>query len=163
MRRFARTLAAGVLCALCAVVLSVGATAIVDRAYLALGLEVPVPAWMAGILDPAVGGAALARRVALLALGAVVVAPVAEECLFRGLLQSFLQRVIGRTAPAVALTAVAFAAMHMSLYSSLSLVAVSVCFSVARIRSGGLAVPIVAHSLYNAIAIAATLAARQPA
>lgn len=160
MRRLARTFASGALCALCAAVLSVGATFIVDRAYAALGLEIPVPDWVAKLLDPDAARAELACRAATLAFGALAVAPVCEEFIFRGLLQGFLEKKTGRTVLPVALTAVAFAAIHASAYSFLPLLAVSACFSAARIKSGGLAAPIVAHSLYNALAIGATLAVR---
>lgn len=160
MRRLARTFASGALCALCAVVLSVGATFIVGRVYAALGLDIPVPDWVAKLLDPDAARTEFACRISTLAFGALIVAPVCEELLFRGLLQGFLEEKTGRTVLSVALTAIAFAAIHMSAYSFLPLLAVSACFSAARIKSGGLAAPVIAHSLYNALAMAATLAMR---
>lgn len=163
MRRFARTFAAGTLCALCAVVVSVGVSFVVDRIYAALGLDIPVPPWIGDLFDPGATPAALARRRLLFAFGALAFAPVCEEFLFRGLLQGLLERLTGQTALPVALTAIAFAAVHFSLYSFLPLVAVSVCFSAARIKSGGLAAPVIAHSLYNATAVLSAILAKTAA
>ena len=163
MRRLVRTFAAGTLCALCAVVVSVGVMLVVDRVYAALGLDIPVPAWIGELFDPEAAPALLARRRLLFALGALAFAPVCEEFLFRGFLQGLLERLTGRTVLSVALTAIAFAAIHFSLYSFLPLVAVSACFSVARIKSGGLAAPVMAHALYNVTAILAAIVAKTAA
>ena len=88
---------------------------------------------------------------------AFFVVPFYEECIYRGCLVDFLLLVfkINPVIPVV-LTSVIFSAMHTQ-YSSLldfsALFAVSVIFSVARLKSGSLLPSIVLHSLMNAFVI----------
>jgi len=81
---------------------------------------------------------------------AVVVAPFAEEGLFRGILQPLLIRRFGAVA-GLALTALGFAALHANLGAFVSLAVFSVALSLAVARTGTLWVPIVMHALFNAV------------
>ena len=159
MKRVARTLAVGAAFALAAGVASLAVGMAVSAVYAAMGLAEPVPSWLERLNAAGNSPGERARIIASVAGGALLLAPLAEEALFRGLLQGWLMRRM-RIAWAVALTALLFAAAHGSVYSFAPLVAVSVCFSMARIKGGGLAAPIVAHALYNAAALAAALASR---
>jgi membrane protease YdiL (CAAX protease family) len=97
----------------------------------------------------------------LLLLGASVVllAPVAEELAFRGLLQPALGRGIG-SAGAIAATSLLFAAAHWYYGPKLPLIAlVGAVLGWARVASGGLRAPIALHALVNAVNLAAMLLA----
>jgi membrane protease YdiL (CAAX protease family) len=86
----------------------------------------------------------------LLAFFAVVLAPVFEECLFRGIGLPLLTRHLG-IGPAILLTSLAFAAIHAHLPSLVPLTVVAVGFSVGYLYSGSLWVPIAMHALFNAV------------
>jgi len=79
---------------------------------------------------------------------ALVVAPVGEEIAFRGGLYRYLR---GRTPHWVALAVSGglFAAVHGNWVSFLPLFALGVVFALAYERTGLIAVPIVAHALFN--------------
>ena len=83
---------------------------------------------------------------------AVVVAPVAEEALFRGLLLPVLVRHAGPVA-GLALVAASFAALH-GVESLPALAAFSVALSLAYARTGTLLVPMAMHALFNAANLA---------
>lgn len=128
--------------------------------YGLLGREPPEPEWLLRFMADfaaAESPRAAAAVVAGLVFGALVLAPVLEEFLFRGLLQGWLERHLGRPKMAVLLTALLFAAVHRSLFFLPALFAVSLCFSAAKAKGGGLAAPMLAHSLYNAFVLAVAL------
>lgn len=84
---------------------------------------------------------------------AVLVAPFMEELIFRGVLFAFFER-FGGVAFAVGLTALLFAALHMSEYSGawnhlLLILVVGVVFSLARAWSASLAPSVILHAAYN--------------
>lgn len=79
---------------------------------------------------------------------AVLVAPVAEELLFRIGLFRWLRGRISRSL-ALLLPGIAFAILHASLSVLLPLVVLSVVFSLAYEQSGRPGVPILAHALFN--------------
>jgi len=84
---------------------------------------------------------------------AVVVAPLAEEGLFRGILQPLLIRRFG-TLMGLTLTALGFAALHANLGAFVSLAIFSVALSLATARTGTLWVPVLMHALFNAMNLA---------
>ncbi|MGA3171893.1 MAG: type II CAAX endopeptidase family protein, partial [Chthoniobacteraceae bacterium] len=79
---------------------------------------------------------------------AVVVAPCAEETIFRGYIYGVLKRYAG---PAVAtlVSAGLFAAMHLSLSSLPGLFVLALCFTLAYEATGSLLVNILMHALFN--------------
>ena len=87
------------------------------------------------------------RRAAFVVFAAVV-APIAEEALFRGLLLPLLVRRLG-SRTGMALTAIGFAALHGDAGSFPGLAAFSVALSLAYARTGTLLVPILMHALFN--------------
>ena len=90
-------------------------------------------------------------RVYLMA-AAVLVAPLAEEALFRGILLPPLLR--GRAFPAAALlSGLYFALVHLHAPSLLPLLALSVAFSAGYAATGSLLTPIVMHALFNATSL----------
>lgn len=93
---------------------------------------------------------------ALIALLAVVLAPVAEELVFRAGLFRYLRTRVHR---GVALTAPAllFAALHGNLVAFVPLTVLGVLLALAYEQSGRLLVPIVAHALFNLHTLALVL------
>lgn len=85
---------------------------------------------------------------------AVVLAPVSEEILFRGILLPALGRIWGVGA-AIAVSSVLFALMHMHVPSLVPLLVLSVGLSLAYIYSKSLLVPISMHMIFNAISLLA--------
>jgi hypothetical protein len=108
-------------------------------------------AQLAGDLHPAVGGTISGS----LALGAIAITALAsaEELFFRGWLQSGLARDWNEWA-AVAVSALAFALLHLmggarAPLSLVNLFLAGLLFGMLRARTGGLAAPVAAHSVYN--------------
>jgi len=86
----------------------------------------------------------------LLWSGAVIVAPVAEEVFFRGLLQSVMLNVWRRRWLAIAVSAGAFAIIHQSQPHAIpALFALAVILGYTYERSGSLVPPIAIHALFN--------------
>ena len=90
---------------------------------------------------------------------AVVLAPAFEETVFRGLMLPLLVRRFG-LGTGVALTSLAFAAIHLHLYSAAPLFVVAVGFSLAYVYTGSLWVPITMHGLFNGVNLGLLLMAR---
>jgi tetratricopeptide (TPR) repeat protein/membrane protease YdiL (CAAX protease family) len=87
----------------------------------------------------------------LAVLAVVILAPVAEEILFRGLLFGAMESRCGKWA--ILWSAVAFAAAHFDPYYFVPLVALGSLFGWARWRSGTIWVSAMMHMLNNAFAI----------
>ena len=90
---------------------------------------------------------------ACFAITAVVVAPVFEEILFRGVLLPVLGSWLG-PAGAVALSAALFAAAHLSLGEWIPLFLLGMGLGVLRLRSGRLAACVILHALWNGLTFA---------
>lgn len=85
-----------------------------------------------------------------LCTGAVVIAPLAEEFFFRGLLQTVLANLVGGRWRAIGLTAGAFALMHSDQPHAVPpLAALAVILGYAYERYGSLLVPILLHVAFN--------------
>ena len=83
-------------------------------------------------------------------LGAVVVAPVAEECFFRGMLQTMLLRALRIRWLAVVAPALLFGLAHSSQPHVVpAMVLFGVILGIQYERSGGLAGPIALHAMFN--------------
>lgn len=79
---------------------------------------------------------------------AVIVAPLAEEIVFRAGLFRYLRTRVPRIV-AYLLPAVIFGALHGNLAAFVPLTTLAVVFAFAYERTGRIAVPIVAHALFN--------------
>lgn len=79
----------------------------------------------------------------------VLIAPIAEELLFRGILLPLLLRRL-RPALAVVILSIAFALLHANLAAMLPLFCVSLSLSLAYIATRSLTVTITMHALFNA-------------
>lgn len=89
------------------------------------------------------------RRIAF-GLGAIVLAPLVEEILFRGIAYPLLRLRVGAPLAAVA-TALAFAAIHVNLLTFLPLVVIGLVLVWIYEWSDNLLAPIVSHALFNAV------------
>ena len=120
-------------------------------ALLAVGMSVVPEAWQeTHRVLIAVGEASVAWRLAIL-VSTVLLAPLAEELLFRGLLQSMLRRWMN-TWLAIALTSLVFAAMHVGQWHAMgAIAALSVALGYNYERTGRLLPAIVMHALFNAV------------
>lgn len=83
---------------------------------------------------------------------AVVMAPISEELLFRGILLPALARRMGLGA-AVVISAVLFAMLHFHIPSLVPLIVFSVALSLAYLYTENLAVPVVMHMLFNGVSL----------
>ncbi len=105
------------------------------------------------VIDALRGG-----KVALAALwiGTVLIAPVAEECFFRGVLQTTLENLLKSRWIALSLTAAIFGAIHAGggdtpqPHVVPALTVLGVMLGVVYVRSGSLVAPIFLHALFNA-------------
>jgi membrane protease YdiL (CAAX protease family) len=83
---------------------------------------------------------------------AIVVAPVFEEIVFRGILLPFLARRTGFW-PGIVLVSTVFGGLHLHLPSFLPLFLLSAMFSLAYARTQSLLVPIGMHILFNGVTV----------
>ena len=84
---------------------------------------------------------------------AVIIAPVAEEVIFRGYLYGVIRRFGGRI-PALLTSSLLFAAIHVHLPSMPGLLILAVILCLLYERTGSLWAPITMHALFNAATIA---------
>ncbi|NOU35270.1 MAG: CPBP family intramembrane metalloprotease [Kiritimatiellaceae bacterium] len=82
----------------------------------------------------------------------IIVAPVFEEIVFRGVLLPFMVRRTGFW-PGIVLVSMVFGGMHFHLPSFLPLFLLSVMFSLAYARTQSLLVPIGMHVLFNGVTV----------
>lgn len=87
---------------------------------------------------------------------AVVVAPLAEELLFRGYLYGILKKYGGRAVATLA-SAALFSASHPNLPGVPSLFLLAVCLVLAYELTGSLWAPIVMHALFNSATVVVIL------
>ena len=117
--------------------------------FLALSLFFPdaVSRWMAR--GPSRDAAAPALVVLLSSIRRVVLGPLVEEILFRGILLQLWARKFGVRAAVVA-SAVCFALLHMDAIGSFVF---GIVMAALYVSTKSLLVPIVAHGLYNAVVV----------
>ena len=88
-----------------------------------------------------------------IAVGVVVIAPIAEELLFRGVLLRGLARPLG-DGRAVLASALLFAGTHFQLVQFPGLLAIGLTLAWLARRTAGLASPTWAHAAFNATTVA---------
>ncbi len=104
----------------------------------------PIVQLFEGISDPT-------KKIPIIVL-AVVIAPLAEEFVFRGFLYGVTKRFAG-SLPALVFTGAAFAVVHLHLPSLLPLFLLACVLTFAYELTGSLLVPMAMHSLFNAITL----------
>lgn len=108
-------------------------------------------------LEMITDSAALPLQILIVVL-AVVIAPVVEEMLFRGMIQTTLRSYVGRPWPAIIVTAAMFASVHPNHTHWPALFALAMGLGYSYEKSGSLFRPIFMHALFNGLTIAAALA-----
>lgn len=95
---------------------------------------------------------------ALAVFNAVVMAALAEEVFFRGLLQSYLRRVLGSPWVSILVASALFALVHAGAEPQAvpSLFALGVAMGYNYERTGRLVSPILIHAIFNAVALLLT-------
>ena len=94
---------------------------------------------------------------ALLGLG-LIMAPVAEEMLFRGILLPLLMKCLG-AGPAIILSSALFALIHLHVPSFFPLFVLATGLALAYIYTGSLWAPIMMHALFNGMNLSLLLLA----
>ncbi|MEI6166580.1 MAG: CPBP family intramembrane glutamic endopeptidase [bacterium] len=97
---------------------------------------------------------------AIMFVFAIAVAPIFEECLFRGVLLPIAVRRFG-LGSGIFLISVVFAAIHVHLPSFIPLMIIAAGFSLAYLYTRSLWVPIIMHGLFNGVNLAMLLVIRQ--
>ncbi len=93
----------------------------------------------------------------ILAFAVVVMAPLAEEFFFRGILLRSIQRRLGPT-PAILISGLVFAAVHLQPLQFPGLLVVGLLAAWFAVRTGRLGLPIMFHLGFNAAGFAVLLA-----
>ena len=100
-----------------------------------------------------------------LIFGAAFAAPVVEELVYRGMVQSAVRRVVRSAWAAVVITSAGFCLMHWTVvpegsrHQLVTLLLLSVAFGAAFERTRSIGVPIVMHACFNGLNILLALAA----
>lgn len=154
-----RDAAWGVLSLVAAIPLATAVSLVVSGLSLALGIETPM---IGHEVLQRMRDEASARALALMIVSAVVVAPVLEECVFRGLLQTAMLRVWGEARRwwIVLASSVIFAGIHASVgaWQALpTLMLLGVVWGYVYERTGSLWPGIVSHAGFNAYNVALAL------
>jgi membrane protease YdiL (CAAX protease family) len=89
----------------------------------------------------------------------IVLAPLFEEVLFRGILLPFLAQKWGVSRSIIAVS-ILFAAIHFHVPALVPLFVISLAFSLAYISTRSMLVPVVMHGIFNAVNLALMLALR---
>jgi len=93
---------------------------------------------------------------ALVAGMAVIVAPAAEEAIFRGYLYGAARRFAGPTGSMLA-ASLLFAAVHIHLPAFLGLFALAMALNIIYEKTGSLWAPVIMHGAFNACSLAAAV------
>jgi membrane protease YdiL (CAAX protease family) len=94
-------------------------------------------------------------RAAVLVM-AIVVAPLAEEFIFRGYLYPVGKKYLGGFAAAM-VTAALFAVLHGHTASLPALFTLALCLVLSYEKTGSLLVPMIMHAVFNAVSVAGIL------
>jgi membrane protease YdiL (CAAX protease family) len=133
-------------------------TVYIGKELLGPDFEIPQHVGLELITEPS----ALPLRILIIIL-AVVIAPVVEEMLFRGLIQTTVRSYSRRPWLAIAITAALFAGVHANGTHWPALFVLALGLGYSYEKSGSLFRPIFMHALFNGITIVAALAGPPPA
>jgi membrane protease YdiL (CAAX protease family) len=115
-------------------------------------IEHPMKHDLLKIMDEAPG----VLRQVLIAFSAVVIAPLFEEFLFRGHLQTLLSRVTQLPWVAVVVTSMVFALAH-PWFTWIPIFVLSICLGYLYERTGNLWVSVLVHAMFNGFSIVLSL------
>jgi len=111
----------------------------------------PVPDFLTELDETIFDGGIFANMVLILA--AVIIAPLVEEFIFRGLLQQSLFYHYGSLIPALIIPTIIFALFHVGylfyLPALLELIALGVLLAWLMSKTGNILIPMLTHALFN--------------
>ena len=82
--------------------------------------------------------------------GAFVIAPIAEELFFRGMVQTILGNFLGSRWSAILFTSLAFGLIHFSQpYAIVALIFLAILIGYSYEKTGSMLPPILIHALFN--------------
>ncbi len=93
----------------------------------------------------------------LIIINAIIIVPLAEETLFRGMFQTLLRSYLSRPWPAIILASLVFIIFHANAEHWPALFALSLCLGYAYEKSGSLFRSMFIHSMFNALSVFAAL------
>ncbi len=146
----------GLLTALVAMPIVYGQAIVVERAWKWIdpSAQPPLHATLIALRDSEWG----AWGTVQLCVAAGVLAPLAEELFFRGLLLGALWSTTGRAWLSILLSAAIFGAVHFAVPQSvLPLMTMGVVFGFVRLRTRSLAACVIAHAAFNGYTLAKAL------
>ncbi len=133
-------------------------------AALGLAVQLPINALYAALIErfppahpsdlEAVYHAASTGQRVMMGLGLVAFGPAAEELFFRGALYGPLARPAARTASAVAVSGILFAAVHFEWQQILVILPLGLLLGALRATSGSIVPSTLAHAAFNSVALA---------
>jgi membrane protease YdiL (CAAX protease family) len=128
-------------------------TNLIERVHTQLGLELEAQAEVQLLVKADVA------TLITLVVGAVIVAPICEEIVFRLAIYEALRRKRS-TVVAVVLTSLLFGVIHVTLPMLLPLALLGVLLQVSRLRHRSLWVAIIAHHIFNGFTVLAIISQR---
>ena len=136
--------------ALISVPIGIALTVISDELDRLIDMILTVPQWVYEMMYPLKAGNL--SEWALILIGAVVIASIAEELLFRGFLQLSLERK-GDATRAVLLSALAWTLVHQNPYWAVEIFIMGVFIGFLAWRTNSIIPPVIVHALNNFIAV----------
>lgn len=115
-----------------------------------IGLIITVPDWIYEMMYPL--KAETSSEWLLIILGAVVVASVAEETLFRGFLQTALERK-GDATRAVLFSSLAWTLVHQNPYWAVGIFVLGVVIGYLAWRTDSIILPVLVHAINNLLSV----------
>jgi membrane protease YdiL (CAAX protease family) len=132
------------------IVAALAAVVLVDEIYVINQRFSPVPEDYADAIRELKPDGGLAFAITL--LGLCLLVPVAEEIVFRGLIQRIFTRNMGGVI-GVALAGAVFGAVHLNAHLLISITVFGWFLGFLYHATGNLTYPIVAHAIFNAVAL----------
>jgi len=93
----------------------------------------------------------------LIMVTSIIIAPVLEEMLFRGLFQTMIRSFLLKAWPSIFISSALFALVHANGEHWPALFVLALCLGYSYEKSGSLIRPIFIHSIFNAISVTAVL------
>ncbi len=130
----------------------IGLTVVGDELDRLINMIIPIPEWLLEQMQPLQAENNLDW--ALIITGAVVIAAVAEEALFRGFFQVTLERK-GDATRAVLLSSITWTLIHMNPYWAIQIFVTGVVIGYLAWRTDSLLPAVIVHALNNLLAVLA--------
>jgi membrane protease YdiL (CAAX protease family) len=130
---------------------AMGSVVLVDQIYVITQHFSPVPENYADAIRALKPNSSLEFAITL--LGLCILVPIAEEVIFRGLIQQIFVRNMGPIL-AVALAGAVFGAVHLNAHLLVSITVFGWFLGWIYVATGNLVYPMVAHAIFNTAALA---------